>query len=56
MLYIPKLSYNLLSVSKASEAGTSAKFDNYGCEILNGDNKVIASAARVQGRNPFVFW
>ena len=39
--------YNLLSVSKASEAGKSAKFDNIGCEILNGDNKVIAFATRV---------
>ena len=47
VLYVPKLSYNLLSVSKESGAGKSAKFDNVGCEILNGENKVIAFATRV---------
>ena len=39
VLYVPKLSYNQLSVSKASGAGKSAKFNNVGCEILNGENK-----------------
>ena len=47
MLYVPKLSYNLPSVSKALEAGKSVMFDSSGCEILNGDNKVIAFATRV---------
>ena len=43
-LYVPKLSYNLLSVSKASEA---TKFNNSGCEILNRHKKVVAFATRV---------
>ena len=47
VLYVPKLSYNLFSVSKASEAGKTAKFDNSGCEILNKDKRVIAFATRV---------
>lgn len=47
VLYVPKLSYSLLSVSKAAEAGKITKFNNSGCEILNGDHKVIAFATRV---------
>ena len=47
VLYVPKLSHNLLSVSKASEAGKSTKFNHSGCEILNKDNRVIAFATRV---------
>ena len=47
VLYVPKLSYNLLSVSKASEAGKTTKFNNSGCEILNKDGKLIAIATRV---------
>ena len=41
---VPKPSYNLLSVSKASEAGMTTRFDNSGCEIVNKDKKVIAFA------------
>lgn len=48
VLYVPKLSYNLFSVSKASEAGKTAKFDNSGCEILNKGKKVVAFATRVE--------
>ena len=47
MLYVPKVSHNLLSVTKASEAGKSTKFDNSGCEILNQNGKVIAIGIRV---------
>ena len=47
VLFVPKLSYNLLSVSKASEAGKTIKFNDSGCEILNGENKVIGCATRV---------
>ena len=32
-LYVPDLSYNLVSVSKASEAGKVARFDETGCEL-----------------------
>ena len=41
------LLYCLLSVSKASTAGKTTKFDETGCEILNGQDKVIAFATCV---------
>ena len=47
VLLVPKLSYSLLSVSKASSAGKVTKFDKSGCEILNEEKKVIAFATRV---------
>ena len=47
VLYVPKLSHNLLSVSKASEAGKATKFNNSGCEIFNRDDEVIAFGTRV---------
>ncbi len=43
VLHVPDLSYNLISVSKVSEAGKMMKFDESGCQILN---KVIATATR----------
>ena len=36
VLFVPKLSHNLLSVSKASEAGKTTKFNSARCESLNG--------------------
>ena len=47
VLLVPKLSYNLLSMSKASEAGKTTSFDNSGCEIVNKDKKVITFATLV---------
>ena len=47
VLFIPKLAYNLLSVSKASEAGKTTKFNKSGCEILNKEKKIVASATRI---------
>ena len=47
VLYVPDLSYNLLSVSKAAKAGKVVKFTETGCEILDSDMKVIAVATRV---------
>ena len=44
VLYVPKLSYNLLSVSKASEARKTTKFNSSGCEIVNRHKKVVAFA------------
>ena len=35
VLFVPKLSYSLLSVSKASNAGKTTVFDRSGCKILN---------------------
>ncbi len=48
VLFVPKLSYSLLSVTKVSETGKTTRFNNSGCEILNGDH---AFATRVGNRN-----
>ena len=45
VLFVPGLSYSLLSVSKASGAGKVTKFSESGCQIFNAD-KVIACASR----------
>ena len=47
VLFVPKLSYSLLSVSKASECGKTMKFNKSGCQILNQRGKTVASATRV---------
>ena len=47
VLWIPKLAYNLLSVSKATEAGKMIQFSESGCEILNASGECIAFAAKV---------
>ena len=47
VLFVPKLAYNLLSVSKAAEAGRTTQFDESGCQIFNSDMNVIAVAKRV---------
>ena len=46
VLYVPKLSYNLLSVSKATEAAATTEFNEQGCQIYNGSNKLIAVAKK----------
>ena len=45
-LFVPDLSYNLLSVSKASETGMLIIFNESGCQIVNGKSKVRACAMR----------
>ena len=35
VLYVPELEYNLLSVSRAAEAGKTVKFNSSGCEFTN---------------------
>ena len=47
VLYMPALSYNLLSVSKAAESGKVTKFDEDGCKILNCTYKLIAKANKL---------
>ena len=47
VLFVPKLSYSLLSVSKASSAGKTVKFDKSGCEILNEQKSLIAFATNL---------
>ena len=47
VLYVPRLSCNLLSVSKADKAKKAVHFWNGGCEIVNSKNEVIALATKV---------
>ena len=47
VLYVPKLSYNLLSVSKVTESGKAVKFSDASSEILDEKQKLIATATRV---------
>ena len=47
VLYVPKLSYNLLSVTKVSEHGKIIRFDDAGCQILNKYDKCIAVATKL---------
>lgn len=46
VLYVPKLSHNLLSVSKASDAGKKVRFGEASCQILDENQKLIAVATR----------
>ena len=46
VLYVPDLSHNLLSVSKAAKAGKVVKFTETGCEVMDS-NEVIAVATKV---------
>ena len=47
VLYVPKLSYNLLSVSRAADAGKMTKFNESSCQILDDNMKPIAVAMKV---------
>ena len=47
VLYVPKLSYNLLSVSRTSDAGKTTRFGETSCQILDGNRKPVAVATRV---------
>ena len=46
VLYIPKLACNLVSVSKAAQAGKTIEFYNSSCEFVNSSNETIAFATR----------
>ena len=47
VLYVPSLSYNLVSVSKATKSGKTVTFDEDGCHILDESQKLIANAKRM---------
>ena len=47
VLYVPALSYNLLSVAKAAESGKVTEFNDSGCQIVGSDGRLIAKATRV---------
>lgn len=46
VLYVPELSYNLLSVSKATEAGKRVEFHSTDCQIVDQEGKVVAVGLR----------
>ena len=46
VLYVPELAYNLVSVSRAAEAGKTVHFDDSGCEFRNERGEVIALGVR----------
>ena len=47
LLLVPKLYYNLLSVSKTLEFGKTIEFSEFGCQILDSKKKLIAVATKV---------
>ena len=47
VLYVPKLAYNLISVTKASQTGKVVKFTKSGSYILDRKHKVVAKATKV---------
>ena len=47
VLYVPDLSYNLLSVSKAAKSGKVIEFHADGCNIINKNSKIIAAATKI---------
>ena len=47
VVFVPKLSYNLLSVSKAAQRGNITKFTKAGCYILDKEHNLIAKASKV---------
>ncbi|RXN36740.1 Retrovirus-related Pol poly from transposon TNT 1-94 [Labeo rohita] len=46
VLYIPQLSYNLLSVSKATQLGKKVRFTEDSCYITDVNQKLIATATK----------
>ena len=46
-LYVPKLTYNLLSVSKATRSGKSFTFTESCCHLLHGKRNVEATGSKV---------
>jgi transposase InsO family protein len=47
VLYVPKLAYNLLSVTKVTEMGKAVYFNKSGCNICDEQEKLVAVASKV---------
>ena len=47
VLYVPKLSYNLLSVAKASHKGKIVKFTKFACYMLDKRHRMVAKATKI---------
>ena len=48
VLYVPTLSYNLLSVAKASQKGKIVKFAKFACYMLDKRHKMVAKATEIE--------
>jgi len=44
VLYVPKLAYNLISMTKASQRGKVVKFIKSACYVLDRNHKIVAKA------------
>ena len=47
VLYVPKLSYNLLSVPKVTDLDKTTDFDEKGCKIYTAKGKLIAEGSKI---------
>ena len=47
VLYAPELSYNLLSVSMVIKAGKTVKSSSVGCEIIDKEQNIFATATKI---------
>ena len=47
VLYVPKLSYNLLSVAKVSKRNKIVKFTKSACYVFDKQHKMVAKATRI---------
>ena len=47
VLYVPKFSCNLISVSQVTGSGKTVKFTDAGSQILDENQKLIATGSRV---------
>lgn len=47
VLYVPNLSFNLLSVSKSTDTAKRTVFTSKGCDFLDAEGKVVATGKRV---------
>ena len=47
VLYVPKLAYNLISVTRASQTGKTVKFTKHACYVLDKNQKVVTKATKV---------
>lgn len=46
VLFVPQLSYNLLSVNKSTELGNTFQFDELTCQIINETDQIVGSGTK----------
>ena len=47
VLYVPQLSYNLFSVSRATEMGKTTSFDKANCQVFDANEKLVATGSKI---------